>query len=467
LKNFAILAIFFSSFFGSTNADDNSTNIFDGYELFENSSTTTTTTTTTTIDEFDYFFDSIDATEPPTLEDKINNFASTIELAHDLATELKNELTENNSNDKEAEMLAVQLYDLTQTLSSMIESKQFPVLLKTALKLMESMRTCQDLANIGVTESGTYELDPDGPDSIAESIMVYCDFTTNVTEIIHDLESEIKIEKCPDGGNGCHITELNYEAPMDQIRALIAASETCEQSIRFDCFLAPLMVYGSDHMGFWRDYNGTQRTFFHGNLDNEQPHICQCGVNHTCIEPNLPCNCDAKLPDWQVDEGIITDKDLLPITEFAYGPLEYDLEEAKVSIGSLKCSGGSLGSTNQLINPKLSPPEIEKDDCGLAELVTDNRLKIFLRYSNGMNCYVTLKLPETRTLELTVNNYKSESSYDFFYVYDGTYEERKNLKTYQGSLGRISYQWSGDAATFYWKTDGSETFSSMNAYVDF
>ena len=130
------------------------------------------------------------------------------------------------------------------------------------------------------------------------------------------------------------------------------------------------------------------------------------GVNHTCIEPNLPCNCDAKLPDWQVDEGIITDKDLLPITEFAYGPLEYDLEEAKVSIGSLKCSGGSLGSTNQLINPKLSPPEIEKDDCGLAKLVTDNRLKIFLRYSNGMNCYVTLKLPETRTLELTVDNYK-------------------------------------------------------------
>ena len=147
------------------------------------------------------------------------------------------------------------------------------------------MRTCQDLANIGVTESGTYEVDPDGSDSIAEPIMVYCDFTTNITEIIHDKESEIKIEKCPDGGNGCHINELNYEAPMDQIRALIAASETCEQSIRFDCFLAPLMDYGSDHMGFWRDYNGTQRTFFHGNLDNEQPHICQCGkISLTSID---------------------------------------------------------------------------------------------------------------------------------------------------------------------------------------
>jgi len=349
LKNFAILAIFFSPCLVSVRVTNRTatrpyyrstteSSIFDGYNLFANNSTTTTTTTTTTPDEFDDFFDSIDATEPPTLEDKINNFASTIEKAHDLATELKDELTDN-SNDKEAEMLAVELQGLTGTLSSMIESNQLPVLLKTAAKLLASMRTCQDLANIGVTESGTYQLDPDGPDSIAEPIMILCDFTTNVTEIVHDKTSEVKIENCPDGGNGCHVTQLNYDAPMDQIRALIAASETCEQSIRFDCFLAPLMVHGSDHMGFWRDYYGTERTFFHGNLDPEQPFGCQCGVTKTCIEPNLSCNCDAKLSDWQVDEGVITEKDLLPITEFAYGPLKYDMEKAKITIGSLRCSG--------------------------------------------------------------------------------------------------------------------------------
>ena len=127
------------------------------------------------------------------------------------------------------------------------------------------------------------------------------------------------------------------------------------------------------------------------------------GVNQTCIEPNLPCNCDAKIPEWQVDEGIITDKDLLPITEFAYGPLEYDLEEAKVSIGSLKCSGSTMGS---IIPSVLPPPEILKDDCGNAELETDNRLKIYLEYRNGMNCYVTLKLPETKNLKLTIHNFR-------------------------------------------------------------
>ena len=128
---------------------------------------------------------------------------------------------------------------------------------------------------------------------------------------------------------------------MSQIEALIRLSGICEQSLRFDCFLAPLMSFANDSKGSWRDKNGTQRTVFHGNhLDTtSQPHLCQCGVNQTCVVPELACNCDAKLPVWQADEGIITDKELLPITEFAYGPMKYDLEQAKVSIGSLKCSG--------------------------------------------------------------------------------------------------------------------------------
>ena len=140
-------------------------------------------------------------------------------------------------------------------------------------------------------------------------------------------------------------------------------------------------------------------------------------MNQTCIEPNLPCNCDAKVPDWQVDEGVITDKDLLPITEFAYGPLEYDLEEAKISIGSLKCSGSTMtGSiipsalpppemTGSIIPSALPPPEILFNNCGNAELVTDNRLKIFLEYEDNKNCWVSLKLPETKTLKLTIDNF--------------------------------------------------------------
>ena len=131
------------------------------------------------------------------------------------------------------------------------------------------------------------------------------------------------------------------------------------------------------------------------------------GVNQTCIEPSLPCNCDAKVPDWQVDEGVITDKDLLPITEFAYGPLKYDLEEAKISIGSLKCSGSTKGSTMAMGSSTsvLPPPEILRDNCGYARLVTNNRLSIYLKYENNKSCWVTLKLPETKNLKLTIDNF--------------------------------------------------------------
>ena len=63
--------------------------------------------------------------------------------------------------------------------------------------------------------------------------------------------------------------------------------------------------------------------------------------------------------------------------------------------------------------------------------------------------------------------FQSESDYDFFYVFDGTYESKTRMKTYNGHEGDISYQWFGDAATFYWETDETETESSMTAYVDF
>ena len=199
-----------------------------------------------------------------------------------MATELKDKLIESSSG-KEAETLAVQLHNATQSLSGMIESNSFQVLLQQAVRILTNVRSCQELANLGITQSGTYEIDLDGPDSMAEPSMVFCDFTTNSTEIRHDQQSEIMIEKCQDGDFGCHQTDLSYDVPMDQIRALIDSSECCEQSIRFDCFLAPLLSFGSDHMGFWKDWNGTSRTFFHGTLDSNTPHICQCGKYYIAL----------------------------------------------------------------------------------------------------------------------------------------------------------------------------------------
>ena len=63
--------------------------------------------------------------------------------------------------------------------------------------------------------------------------------------------------------------------------------------------------------------------------------------------------------------------------------------------------------------------------------------------------------------------FQSESCCDAFKVYDGPYNSKTQLKRYGGAFGDISYEWSGDAATFWWKTDESQTRNSMTAYIDF
>ena len=280
-------------------------------------------------DDFDYFFEFSD--DPHPTDVLIDQFAHTIQLAHGLSSQLKDRLSESGDN-KELKTLAIEVNDKTGELSSVMTQPMI-MAMKEAANILRSSRTCQDLANLGITQSGRYKIDPDGPEK-ERPIEVYCNFTTNTTEIAHNQTNEVEIEKNLSFG-----VNFDYQVPMGQVQALIDLSEDCEQSIRFDCFLAPLMSLGNEPKGSWKDQNGNERTFFHGNLDTANPHQCQCGVDQTCVVPKLPCNCDAKLPDWQVDEGTITDKNFLPMTGFTYGPMKYDLEQARISIGSLKCSG--------------------------------------------------------------------------------------------------------------------------------
>ena len=71
-------------------------------------------------------------------------------------------------------------------------------------------------------------------------------------------------------------------------------------------------------------------------------HFDISGEDGSCVSSNVPnigCNCDANDPVWMSDAGIITSMDKLPITAFSYGPLEYEIERANITIGRLKCQG--------------------------------------------------------------------------------------------------------------------------------
>ena len=49
---------------------------------------------------------------------------------------------------------------------------------------------------------------------------------------------------------------------------------------------------------------------------------------------------------------------------------------------------------------------ISRDTCGLAELVTDHRMKIDLPYNNNLHCFISLKLHQTKTFKLTIDNFR-------------------------------------------------------------
>ena len=149
---------------------------------------------------------------------------------------------------------------------------------------------------------------------------------------------------------------------MDQIQSLIQLSDSCSQSLVYGCFLAPLQEEGVD-LGFWADKEGKKKTkkslhlltysktlifagkpqsFFHGDHESHE-HLCQCAETDSCLSPageiRYQCNCDANEPEFSSDAGVITAMDKLPITQFSYGPLQFGLQRANVTIGRLLCSG--------------------------------------------------------------------------------------------------------------------------------
>ena len=151
------------------------------------------------------------------------------------------------------------------------------------LSKVHKARTCQELSTYDIQTSGRYTLDPDGDLVGLHPITVYCDFEHNVTEILHDSEFTIKIEKCSDGP-GCFRYDLTYFAPMPQIQAIMDLSESCTQSIDFGCFLAPLEFEGSQ-LGWWSDKYGNPNYYFNGDHSSDaSDHTCACGK----ILKNIP-----------------------------------------------------------------------------------------------------------------------------------------------------------------------------------
>merc|ERR1719203_1044932 len=90
------------------------------------------------------------------------------------------------------------------------------------------------------------------------------------------------------------------------MKALIDISHFCHQTLSFKCFGSPLKI-GSKNIGYWLDRQGDPQYFFDGNQTDQ--HGCKCKQDNSCetsFGNEFGCNCNARLPEWNIDEGTIS-----------------------------------------------------------------------------------------------------------------------------------------------------------------
>ena len=72
-------------------------------------------------------------------------------------------------------------------------------------------------------------------------------------------------------------------------------------TFQYDCFGAPLEFNGVKY-SWWNDRYGKVQYFWSGT--NTTSHICQCGIDKDCVDPDVKCNCDSYELQQLNDSGL-------------------------------------------------------------------------------------------------------------------------------------------------------------------
>ncbi|XP_078603491.1 uncharacterized protein LOC144877475 isoform X1 [Branchiostoma floridae x Branchiostoma japonicum] len=192
--------------------------------------------------------------------------------------------------------------------------------------------SCAVLKDAGYTDSGSYVIDPDGPDTGADPFPVLCDLDTGATLVGHDSENRTRVSPGCEAA-GCYRREVRYLASLDQLSALVAASNSCKQFFKYECYNSILNI------AWWDSRTGERQIHWSGSTGGR--HTCSCGESGTCADDNPSCNCDNNDNVWREDFGWITDKHNLPVMQLNFGDTGDAGEEAFHTLGRFECEGTS------------------------------------------------------------------------------------------------------------------------------
>ncbi|XP_046645807.1 uncharacterized protein LOC124336159 [Daphnia pulicaria] len=279
------------------------------------------------------------------LEAKMTQLESQGELNNELRQDLALKVTQLEAKNVQLE---VKIQDQERILTSFLEAAELPVSTDSKLFPIKKEisihstgksgipRTCRGLRAADPSlSSGMHWIDPDGQGVGDDPIYVYCDMTSGSTSILHDSESSLNVGHCAKAG--CYSRSINYNSSMGQIKALMELSTECHQSIRYDCNYAPFELNGVAY-SWWDDREDNAQYFWAGS-NTGGVHTCQCGIDANCVDSAVKCNCDTISPIQLVDDGVITDKNVLPVTRLNFGRTQLETSSGVHTLGRLVCTG--------------------------------------------------------------------------------------------------------------------------------
>ena len=202
------------------------------------------------------------------------------------------------------------------------------------------VKSCSHLKRlVPSAENGTYLIDPDGEGGLPPFYNVACDMSdkngVGVTIISHDSETRMRVKGFEDPGS--YSRDIQYEgANFSQLANLAYVSLHCEQFIKYGC-KASLMSLANAHYAWWVSRDSAKMTYWGGAEPGSGK--CACGMNSSCADTSLPCNCNKNDEVWREDSGLLTDKTHLPVKQLRFGDTEGDGEEGYHTLGKFKCYG--------------------------------------------------------------------------------------------------------------------------------
>ncbi|KAK6315407.1 hypothetical protein J4Q44_G00149360 [Coregonus suidteri] len=187
------------------------------------------------------------------------------------------------------------------------------------------------------SSSGYFSIDPDGSGPLAPT-QVYCNMTENKvwTVVTHNSTDPVRVQ-----GSTLqkpYVMKFNYSASPEQLMALVAGSEQCQQEVLYGCRKSRLFnTRDGSPLSWWVDQGGERRTYWGGFLPGVQQ--CSCSMEDNCMDMNYFCNCDADTDSWANDTGVLSYKEHLPVSEIVIGDTNRTGSEALYRIGPLRCYG--------------------------------------------------------------------------------------------------------------------------------